>query len=60
MPSADGVDTNGGSIPGPLQRAVVTDTLGKDHERCFDDIYQYYAEPESWRVRPGARTALLR
>lgn len=41
-------------------RRVVSESLGTDNERVFEDIYAYYARPEAWRVPPGARDALDR
>lgn len=42
----------------PFWRFIVSESTGVDNEDMFEDIYEYYAGSEAWKVAPGAEAAL--
>eukprot|EP00890_Picochlorum_soloecismus_P003152 jgi/Picsp_1/3838/NSC_01350-R1_phosphoglycolate phosphatase len=44
----------------PFWRFIVSEATGMDNEAMFEDIYEYYAGSEAWKVAPGAEASLLK
>ena len=44
----------------PFWRFIVAEATGIDNEDMFEDIYEYYAGSEAWKVAPGAEAALMK
>lgn len=44
----------------PFWRFIVAESTGCSDERMFEEVYDYYARPEAWRLAPGTSEALNR
>lgn len=44
----------------PFWRAMVAASVGSADEGLFEDLYEWFARPEAWRVAPADREALAR